>query len=59
MRWLTLTLTLALTLTRYAFVSYETVEMANNAIAHLHNMTVEGRALRVELARADKEAKPY
>lgn len=44
----------------YAFVSYETVEHANAAIASLHNMTVEGRALRVELARADKEAaKPY
>ena len=43
----------------YAFVSYETIEMANNAIANLHNMTVDGRALRVELARSDKEAKPY
>ena len=44
----------------YAFVSYETVEEAEKAIAALHNMTVEGRALRVEVARADREAsKPY
>ena len=43
----------------YAFVSYETVEMANTAITNLHNMTVDSRTLRVELARADKEAKPY
>jgi RNA recognition motif-containing protein len=47
----------------YAFVSYETVEEANAAITNLHNMTVDSRTLRVELARADKEAasgaKPY
>ena len=47
----------------YAFVSYETVEHANVAITNLHNMTVDSRTLRVELARADKEAtsgaKPY
>ena len=47
----------------YAFVSYETVEQANAAITNLHNMTVDSRTLRVELARADKEAasgaKPY
>ena len=45
----------------YAFVSYDTVEEANVAKEALHNMTVEGRALRVELARSDKEAsnKPY
>jgi len=45
----------------YAFVSYETVEEAERAIAALHNLTVEGRALRVEVARADREAgsKPY
>ena len=39
------------------------VEQAKAAIAKLHNMTVDSRALRVELARADKEAasgaKPY
>jgi len=46
----------------YAFVSFETIEGAEKAIAGLHNMMVAGRALRVELARADKEAaaaKPY
>ena len=32
----------------YAFVSYDTVEEANVAKEALHNMTVEGRALRPE-----------
>lgn len=45
----------------YAFVSYENIEAANACVSGLHNMTVEGRQLRVELARADKEggSKPY
>ncbi|KAL1504364.1 hypothetical protein AB1Y20_010770 [Prymnesium parvum] len=43
----------------YAFVSYETVEEAERAIAALHNYIVENRALRVEVARADRESKPY
>ncbi|KAL3927228.1 MAG: hypothetical protein SGPRY_002924 [Prymnesium sp.] len=43
----------------YAFVSYETVEEAERAISALHNFSVEGRALRVEVARADRESKPY
>ena len=45
----------------YAFASFEAVEGADRAIAGMHNMMVAGRALRVELARADKEAaaKPY
>lgn len=43
----------------YAFVSYDTAESAQKAITALHNMTVEGRALRVEVAKADKADKPY
>lgn len=43
----------------YAFVSYDTVESAEKAISELHNLSVEGRALRVELARSDKAEKPY
>jgi len=45
----------------YAFVSYDTVEEAEKAVAALHNLTVEGRALRVEVARADRESagRPY
>jgi RNA recognition motif-containing protein len=43
----------------YAFVSYETIEEAQKAIDALHNFTVEGRALRVEVARSDRDAKPY
>jgi len=48
----------------YAFVSYETIEEANVAIAGLHNMSVEGRAMRCEVARSDRDgggagAKPY
>jgi hypothetical protein len=38
-------------------------DAATAAITNLHNMTVDSRTLRVELARADKEAasgaKPY
>jgi len=45
----------------YAFVSYETVEEAQVATSALHNMVLDGRALRCELARSDKDApaKPY
>uniref|UniRef100_A0A6S9SJX0 RRM domain-containing protein n=1 Tax=Chrysotila carterae TaxID=13221 RepID=A0A6S9SJX0_CHRCT len=43
----------------YAFVSYDTVEAAENAIANMNNMTVEGRQLRVEVGKADKGEKPY
>ena len=34
----------------YAFVSFRTVEQANAAIAALHGLNVEGRALRVSSA---------
>ena len=45
----------------YAFVSYETVDEAKAAMAALHDHVVEGRALRCELTRQDKDggAKPY
>jgi RNA recognition motif-containing protein len=46
----------------YAFVSYDTVAEADAARAALHDYVVEGRALRCELTRQDKEvggAKPY
>ncbi len=46
----------------YAFVSYETVEQANKAMSALHNLAVEGRSLRCEIARSDREqggSKPY
>jgi len=45
----------------YAFISYETLEQAECAITSLHNLSVEGRALRCEVARSDRDstAKPY
>jgi hypothetical protein len=46
----------------YAFVSYETVEEANVAMSALHNLAIEGRALRCEVARSDREqggSRPY
>lgn len=45
----------------YAFVSYETVAEADNAKATLHDQVIEGRALRCELTRQDKDtsSKPY
>jgi hypothetical protein len=46
----------------YAFVSYNTIAEAETAMSALHNLTVEGRALRCEVARSDKESsasKPY
>ena len=47
----------------YAFVSYDTVAEADAARSSLHDHVVEGRALRCELARSDKEgttaSKPY
>ncbi len=49
----------------YAFVSFGTIEEADKAIAGLHNMVIEGRSLRCELTRTDKEGssgsghKPY
>ena len=42
----------------YAFVSYDEPDAAQKAIAALHNLSVEGRSLRVEVARADKD-RPY
>ena len=42
----------------YAFVSYETVAEAEMARSALHDCVVDGRALRVELTRADKEDGP-
>ena len=39
----------------YAFVSYETLLEAEAAQSALHNYVVEGRALRCEVARSDKE----
>ena len=46
----------------YAFVSYETIEEANVAMSALHNLAIEGRALRCEVARSDREqggSRPY
>ena len=47
----------------YAFVSFQTLEEANSAISGLHNMSVEGRSLRCEVARQDREggasSRPY
>ena len=46
----------------YAFVSYNTLEEANSAISGLHNMSVEGRSLRCEVARQDRDGggnRPY
>lgn len=48
----------------YAFVSYETIEEANAAKAALHDQVVEGRAMRCEVTRQDREsasggARPY
>ena len=42
----------------YAFVSFETIEEAEKAIAGLHSRVVEGRALRCEVARSDREGGP-
>ena len=45
----------------YAFLSYKTIEDAQAAIAGLHEMQIEGRGVRCEVARSDREAgyKPY
>jgi hypothetical protein len=46
----------------YAFISFESVAEADTVLSSLHNQIVEGRALRCELVRADKEgggSKPY
>lgn len=42
----------------YAFVSYRQAEDAQKAISSLHNLSIEGRALRVEMSKSDG-AKPY
>ena len=42
----------------YAFVSFDSVEEADKVKANLHDQVVEGRALRCELTRQDKEAAP-
>lgn len=39
----------------YGFVSFETVEAADRAIAGIHRQMVQGRALRVEKVKADEE----
>ena len=39
----------------YAFVSYDTLQEAEAAMSSLHNYVVEGRALRCEVARSDKD----
>jgi hypothetical protein len=39
----------------YGFVSYETVEEADKAIAGIHGTVVQGRALRVEKVKADED----
>ena len=43
----------------YAFVSYDSTESAEGAIKGLGGVSVDGRAIRVELARADRNPAPY
>lgn len=45
----------------YAFVSFDTLEEAKSTISGLHNLALEGRNLRCEVARSDRDAsaKPY
>ena len=41
---------------------FKTIEEANVAMSALHNLAIEGRALRCEVARSDREqggSRPY